>query len=361
MSRWIIHADLDAFFASVEQLDKPELRGRPVVVGAPPQSRGVVAAASYEARPFGVRSAMPMAAALRLCPEAVRVSPRFERYSEISRRVMDIFRRFTPLVEPISLDEAFLDVSEGVANGRPAEDIARAIKECVRQEVGLTVSVGVASSRSVAKIASDMGKPDGLLIVAPGTERQFLAPLPVRSLWGVGPKTAERLAAESITTIGELAERSEEWARRLFGEWGVYFLHLAQGIDDSPVVVEHERKSVSSEITFPRDVSDPRALESSLRQIARETAERLQRHGLKGRTVKIKLRLADFTTFTRQITLAQPTDAIDTISGEAARLLAREMTSGRHFRLLGVGVCNFGPEVGEERPALFSLDEPAAR
>lgn len=370
MSRWIIHADLDAFFASVEQLDNPELQGRPVIVGAPPQLRGVVAAASYEARAFGIRSAMPMAAALRLCPEAVRVSPRFERYAEISRRVMDIFRRFTPLVEPISLDEAFLDVTETVEKDRSvkepglskAERIARAIKEQVRQEVGLTVSVGVASSRSVAKIASDMGKPDGLVLVPPGTERQFLAPLPVRNLWGVGPKTAEHLAAESIHTIGELAERSEEWARRLFGERGVYLLHLARGIDDSPVVVEHETKSVSSETTFPRDIGDLRALEASLRELAEETAERLRRHGLKGRTVKIKLRLADFTTFTRQTRLARATDDIDTIYREAVRLLAREVTDGRRFRLLGVRVSNLCPSAeGQEQPTLFTLDEPDLR
>jgi DNA polymerase-4 len=368
MSRWIIHADLDAFFASVEQLDNPELRGRPVVVGGPPQSRGVVAAASYEARAFGIRSALPMVTALRLCPEAVRVPPRFERYGEISRRVMDIFRRVTPLVEPISLDEAFLDVTEAVEKGHPAEEpglaraeaIARALKERVRQEVGLTVSVGLAPSRSVAKIASDMDKPDGLVLVPPGTERQFLAPLPVRSLWGVGPKTAERLAAESITTIGDLAERSEEWARRLFGERGVDLIRLARGIDDSPVVVEREAKSVSSETTFARDIGDPRALEDSLRDLARETAERLQRHGLKGRTVRLKLRLADFTTFTRQTTLAHPTDTFDTIYREAARLLAREVTNGRRFRLLGVGVSHFsasGAE-GQQQPALFSLDEP---
>ena len=368
MSRWIIHADLDAFFASVEQLDNPELRGRPVVVGGPPQSRGVVAAASYEARAFGIRSALPMATALRLCPEAVRVPPRFERYGEISRRVMDIFRRFTPLVEPISLDEAFLDVTKAVEKGRPAEEpglsraegIARAIKEGVRQEVGLTVSVGLASSRSVAKIASDRGKPDGLVVVPPGTEREFLAPLPVRSLWGVGPKTAERLAGESITTIGELAERSQEWARAMLGERGVYLVQLASGIDDSPVVVERETKSVSSETTFPHDIGDLRALEDSLRDLARETAERLQRHGLKGRTVRVKLRLADFTTFTRQTALAHPTDTFDTIYREAARLLAREVTDARRFRLLGVGVGNFpasGGE-GEQQPALFSLDEP---
>jgi DNA polymerase-4 len=375
MSHWIIHADLDAFFASVEQLDNPELRGRPVVVGGSPQSRGVVAAASYEARAFGIRSALPMATALRLCPEAVRVPPRFERYAEISHWVMDIFRRFTLLVEPISLDEAFLDVTEALEEGHPiegpapsassgqtlsrAEGLARALKERVRQEVGLTVSVGLASSRSVAKIASDMNKPDGLVVVLPGTERQFLAPLPVRSLWGVGPKTAERLAADSITTIGELAERSEEWARALFGERGVDLIRLAKGIDDSPVVVEHETKSVSSETTFARDIGDLRALENSLRDLARETTERLQRHGLKGRTVRVKLRLADFTTFTRQTTLAHPTDGFDTIYREAAHLLAREVVDGRRFRLLGVGVSNFRPEAPQEQPALFSLDDSA--
>jgi DNA polymerase-4 len=357
MSRWIIHADLDAFFASVEQLDNPELRGRPVVVGAPPQSRGVVAAASYEARAFGVRSAMPMATALRLCPEAVRVPPRFERYAEISRRVMEIFHRWTPLVEPVSLDEAFLDVTEAVEDGSSGvETIAGAIKERVKEEVGLTVSVGAASSRSVAKIASDLGKPDGLLVVPPGTERQFLAPLPVRSLWGVGPKTAERLTSEHITTIGELAERPLEWARRLFGERGLYLLQMARGVDDSAVAVERETKSVSSETTFPRDVGDLRSLETSLRELAQETAERLRRHGLKGRTVKVKLRLADFTTFTRQITLPHPTDSTDTIYREAARLLAREVTDGRRFRLLGVGVSNFRPEEGQEQPTLFPLD-----
>jgi DNA polymerase-4 len=373
MPRWIIHADLDAFFASVEQLDNPELRGRPVVVGGSPQSRGVVAAASYEARAFGVRSALPMATALRLCPEAVRVPPRFERYAEISRRVMDIFRSVTPLVEPISLDEAFLDVTEAVGKGHLAEEpglsraeepalslskgLARALKERVRQEVGLTVSVGLASSRSVAKIASDMDKPDGLVVVSPGTERQFLAPLPVRSLWGVGPKTAERLAADSISTIGELAERSEEWARGLFGERGVDLIRLARGMDDSPVLVEHETKSVSSETTFARDIGDLRALEDSLRDLAKETVERLQRHGLKGRTVRVKLRLADFTTFTRQTTITHPTDAFDTIYREAARLLAQEVIGSRRFRLLGVGLSNFLPEGTQEQPTLFSLDD----
>jgi DNA polymerase-4 len=356
MARWIIHADLDAFFASVEQLDNPRLRGRAVVVGAPPEARGVVAAASYEARAFGVHSAMPMSTALRLCPEAIRVSPRFERYSEVSSRVMDIFRQITPLVEQLSLDEAFLDISESVRRGRSPEKMARLIKDRVRNEVGLTVSVGVASSKAVAKVASDYAKPDGLTLVPPGGERQFLAPLPVQTLWGVGPKTAQRLAAESITSIGDLAEKPEEWARSHFGARGVYFLRLAQGIDDRPVTVEHETKSVSSETTFPTDVGDLRVLETSLRQRTEDVARRLNREGLKGRTIRLKLRLADFTTFTRQITTSFPTDDQETIFEEARRLLAREVRPGRRFRLLGVGVAGLSAASREEQPTLFSLD-----
>lgn len=355
MTRCIIHADLDAFFASVEQLDNPDLRGRPVVVGGAPEARGVVAAASYEARAYGVHSAMPMRTALSLCPEAVRVSPRFQRYAEISKRVMDIFRQVTPLVEQISLDEAFLDVSERVGEGWSAEEAASTVKERVRREVGLTVSVGVASSKSVAKIASGLNKPDGLTVVPPGSERQFLAPLPVQSLWGVGPKTAERLASDSITTIGELAGQSEEWASSRFGARGLYFLSLARGIDDSPVMVEHERKSVSTETTFPRDVDDPKVLEASLRELADNTARRLRGSGLRGRTIKLKLRLADFTTFTRQTTIVRPTDAAEVILAEASRLLARELHAGRRFRLLGVGVSSLREGEAESQPSLFRL------
>ncbi len=355
MTRCIIHADLDAFFASVEQLDNPDLRGRPVVVGGAPEARGVVAAASYEARAYGVHSAMPMRTALSLCPEAVRVSPRFQRYAEISKRVMDIFRQVTPLVEQISLDEAFLDVSERVGKGWSAEEAASTVKERVRREVGLTVSVGVASSKSVAKIASGLNKPDGLTVVPPGSERQFLAPLPVQSLWGVGPKTAERLASDSITTIGELAGQSEEWASSRFGARGLYFLSLARGIDDSPVMVEHERKSVSTETTFPRDVDDPKVLEASLRELAENTARRLRGSGLRGRTIKLKFRLADFTTFTRQTTIVRPTDAAEVILAEASRLLARELHAGRRFRLLGVGVSSLREGEAESQPSLFRL------
>jgi DNA polymerase-4 len=233
--------------------------------------------------------------------------------------------------------------------------VANALKEQVRQEVGLTVSVGVASSKSVAKIASGLNKPDGLIVVPLGGERQFLAPLPVQSLWGVGPKTAERLAGDSITTIGDLAGKSEEWARSRFGARGLYFLSLARGIDDSPVMAEHETRSVSTETTFPRDVDDPKALEASLRKLAENTARRLRASGLKGRTIRLKLRLADFTTFTRQATIARPTNAAEAILAEASRLLAREMRPGRRFRLLGVGVSNLHEGEAESQPSLFQL------
>ncbi len=351
MTRRIIHADLDAFFASVEQLDSPELRGRPVVVGGPPDARGVVAAASYEARAYGVRSAMPMATALRLCPEAVRVPPRFERYGQVSRRVMEIFREVTALIEPLSLDEAFLDVSDSAL---PAEEIAAALKRRIREELGLTISIGVASSKSVAKIASDFQKPDGLTVVPPGGERQFLAPLPVRSLWGVGPKTAESLARESVSTIGELAAKPEEWARSRYGQRGLYLLRLARGEDTSPVTVEHETKSVSSETTFPTDVSSRHELEAALHDLAEHVARRLKRGGLRGKTVKIKLRLADFTTFTRQTSRPAATDDLAVIFEEASRLLAKEVREGRRFRLLGVGVSGFAPEKATAaQPSLF--------
>lgn len=357
MPRRIIHADLDAFFAAVEQLDRPELRGRPVVVGGPLEGRGVVAAASYEVRRFGVHSAMPMRTALRLCPQAVRVAPRFQRYAEVSRLVMGIFREFTPLVEQVSFDEAFLDVSE---RPEPSEQLARDLKQQVRERVGLTVSVGVASSKSVAKIASDFQKPDGLTLVPPGGEREFLAPLPVQRLWGVGPKTAQRLARDGITTIGDLAARSEQWAVRRYGQRGRELLNLARGIDDRPVVVERETKSVSSETTFPGDLEDPEELRIALRCQAERTAERLRRVGLRGKTVRLKLRLADFTTFTRQTTLSHPTDDIEVIFGEAARLLDREVSRGRRFRLLGVGVSSLSEGTESPQPSLFPASSEAS-
>jgi len=336
VARTIIHADLDAFYASVEQLDRPELRGKPVLVGGPPEARGVVAAASYEARRFGVHSAMPMSRALRLCPQAVRVSPRFDRYGEVSRQVMDIYRSVTPLVEPLSLDEAFLDVTDRISRYGGPEALARHLKAEVKQATGLTVSVGVASNKSVAKIASDRGKPDGLVAVPPGQEPSFLEPLPVRALWGVGPKAEAVLDAAGIRTLGQLARADPLQLESLFGSRAPLLQRLAQGIDERPVETHYERKSVGAETTFPRDLPDGPELRGQLARIAAEVALRLAKGGLKARTVSIKLRYADFRTITRQASRIEATCDLGTIQNTAAALLAKTARPGDRFRLLGI-------------------------
>ena len=341
--RHIIHADLDAFYATVEQLDNPELRGKPVLVGGRPENRGVVATASYEARPFGVRSAMPMRTAVRLCPQGIIVPPRFTRYRDMSRRVMDVFREFTELIEPLSLDEAYLDITDGVdeEGGRWPLGVALEVKRRVREETGLTVSVGVSVSKSVSKIASDLDKPDGLVVVPPGDQAEFLAPLPVGKLWGIGPKTAEKLRADGVDTIGALAAQSQEWFQRTFGQRAEAVRLRALGLDEEPVHTERITKSVSSETTFPDDIGGDDRLRSVLEELSEGVAQSLERKGLQGRTVTVKMRLADFTTFTRQSTLTQPSNAPAPIRELAWRLLSAELTPGRTFRLLGVGVSNF--------------------
>ena len=339
--RHILHADFDAFYTSVEQLDNPNLRGKPVVVGGSPEGRGVVASASYEARRFGVRSAMPMRTALQRCPRAIRVEPRFERYQQVSRQVMAIFREITPLVEPLSLDEAYLDVTELVAPGRPPRRIAADLRRRVETELGLTISVGVATSKSVAKIASEMDKPDGLTVVPPGTELSFLAPLEVDKLWGIGPKTAARLAVEGIHTIADLANKPDVWLDERFGRNGRQMRRLALAEDDRPVVVERDRKSVSAETTLAEDSGDPEALLELLDLLSRRVGRHLAGRGMGGRTVKVKLRLADFTTFIRQTTLSEPVESADAIAAAAEGLLRRELRPGRLFRLVGVGVSGF--------------------
>ncbi len=366
MRRIILHADLDAFYASVEQLDRPELRGRPVVVGGPPEARGVVAAASYEARRFGVRSAMPMAQALRLCPEAVRVPPRFDRYGEVSRQVMAIFRDMTPLVEPLSLDEAFLDVTEQAESFGGAAALARQLKAEVKRTTGLTVSVGAGSNKTVAKIASDMRKPDGLVGVPPGQEAAFLEPLPVRALWGIGPRTEEALAAAGIRTVGELARADPVQLERHFGSRGPFFQQLAQGRDDRPVVTEQERKSVGSETTFVRDLPDGPELRAQLGRIAAEVAERLAHEGVRARTVILKLRYADFRTITRQTSRPDATDSADEIRRTAEALLSKVALAGDRFRLLGIHCSHLTTERVEqislwkgEGPTFWATREPS--
>ena len=339
--RYILHADLDAFYASVEQLDNPILKGSPLVVGGSPDQRGVVAAASYEARKYGVHSAMPMRTAFKLCPELVRISPRFARYREISRQVMDIFRGLTSLVEPLSLDEAYIDVSEQVPAEKYVDEVASNLKIRVQEETGLVVTIGGGSSKTVAKIASQVAKPDGLLLVKTGTEQVFMGPLDVSIISGVGPKTAAVLRESGIATIGHLATCEEGWLRQNFGKRGPELKERALGQDRGQVTPHRETKSVSAEVTMIQDVEDTDVLVERIEQLAFRVASQLQQKGIEGKTVYIKLRLANFTTLTRQMTLLAPTANSDDITRVACDLLRHEQRPGRKFRLVGVGATNF--------------------
>jgi DNA polymerase IV len=349
----ILHCDLDAFYASVEQLDRPELRGRPVIVGGT-SNRGVVAAASYEARVFGVHSALPIARARRLCPHGEYVFPRFERYQEKSREVFAILRSFTPLVEPLASDEAFLDVSGAHRLFGSGPEIAHAVKQRVKAETGLTISVGAATTKLLAKLASDLSKPDGLLVVEAGTELAFLHPLPVQRLWGVGPATLERLARLGITTVGDLAATEAATLVKLLGDVHGRHLHaLAHNRDPRPVDPDVEGKSIGSESTFAHDLLERRDVERETLRLADLTAARLRKASRAGRTVTLKVRWSDFHTVTRSSTLSGPTDSSAVIARTALELV-RAVDTGDGIRLLGVSVANFGP-AGAEQASLFSL------
>lgn len=338
----ILHVDLDAFFASVEQRDRPELRGRPVVVGGGgPADRGVVSAASYEARRFGIRSAMPLRTAAALCPEAVFVPVDGRKYAAVSGRVMGILGRFSPLVEPISIDEAFLDVAGTRSLLGSPEDVARAIKAAIRTELSLTASVGIASTKLVAKVASDLRKPDGLVVVPEGQEAAFLAPLPIARLWGVGDRTAAVLAEYGATTIGDLAGLPEDLLRRRLGRQGSLLSQRARGIDPSPVAGGHAVKSISHEHTFDVDTSDLELIESTLLALAEGVAARLRASGLRAGSVTIKIRDADFHTVVRQATLVDTSDQADAIWRTSLRL-ARPELRGIRVRLLGVAATRLG-------------------
>ena len=339
----ILHADIDAFFASVEQLDNSELRGHPVIVGGGIEDRGVVATASYEARLSGVASAMPMKTALRLCPEAIRITPRFDRYQELSREVMSIFRDITPVIEPISLDEAFLDVSR-LGDVLP-QSIALDLKKKIKKSVGLTISVGMASSKGIAKIASDMGKPDGLIIVKKGDEQRFLAPLEVSKLWGVGPKSASTLAKKPV-----------DWLIDNFGKNGFAMHKMSLGQDYSPVGIVKNRKSVSTETTLSEDTADPSAVRDLVSRLSKEITVDLQQKNLLARTVKLKLRLNDFTTLTRQITFSESQDSVESISEATNILVERELEPGRQFRLVGVGLSGLQDKTVLEVPIQGRFD-----
>lgn len=358
--RAILHVDLDAFFASVEQLDHPEWRGLPVIVGGDPNRRGVVSTASYEARRFGIHSAMSSARAAQLCPNAIWAPSRFDRYREFSSAVFAILRDVSPLVQPVSVDEAFLDVTPGRHASDHPVDVAETIRRRIA-ELGLTASVGVATSKTVAKIASDHQKPDGLTVVWPGGEAEFLAPLPVRAMSGIGPRTAGRLEAFGVRTLGRLSLLDDVTAREVLGAGSATVLDRARGIDDRPVRDNEGVKSVSNERTFAVDVRTPQDVDSALEALAVKVGSRLRGKALAGRTVTVKLRFADFTTRTVRRTLEAPTDD-ETVFLPVARTLVREAWSpGVGLRLLGVGVSGFDSRT-EQLPLIQDAERaPAGR
>ena len=347
MARTILHLDLDAFYCAVEENKDPTLRNKPFAVGGKPSERGVVSSCSYAARKFGVRSAMPMAHALRACPGLIIVPPRHRLYSEASKKVMDRLRKLTPLVEQISIDEAFLDISD-LAD--LPERVARGLQAGIRDELGLPSSIGIAPNKLVAKIATEVGKkaakgggpPFALTIVPSGKEADFLAPLPADMLWGVGQKTSARLGELGIHTIGDIASWPENELIRLFGENGREMAKHARGRDDRPVVTKREIKSISQEITFSRDVRDDQSIEKTLRDLSAQVGRRLRKNELAGSTVKLKIRWPDFTTLTRQVTLPNPTDQESEIIKAMLELLRKIRKPGQAVRLIGVGVSGLG-------------------
>jgi DNA polymerase IV len=356
--RTILHVDLDAFFAAVEQRDRPELRGKPVIVGGGgPNQRGVVSTASYEARVFGVHSAMPLRTAGALCPHGVFLPVDGRKYSRVSKDVLAILRRFTPNVEPISIDEAFLDVTGSRKLFGDGETIGRAIKAAVRDEVQLTISVGVARTKLVAKIASDLRKPDGLVVVPPGTEAEFLAPLPITRLWGVGAKSAAMLSEYGVRTIGDLAALPEDLLERRFGKVGAMIGGRARGLDADTVSDRDPAKSIGHEHTFDVDSSDREVIERSLLGLSEGVAGRLRDSGVKASTVTVKIRDSSFRTITRQRTLKEPTDLTEPIFRTALEL-ARPEVRGKRIRLLGVTASGLGER---DQLSLFGSDDPARR
>lgn len=352
----IIHLDMDAFYPAVEVLDNPALKGKPVIVGGT-KERGVVSSASYEARKFGIHSAQPMATAMRLCPEGIFLPVRMSRYKEVSRRVFDIFYRFTPLVEPISIDEAFLDVTGSTRLfGEPVE-IAKKIKQMVLEETGLTVSAGVAPSKFVAKIASDIDKPHGLTVVPPDRIRDFLDPLAIKKMWGVGKVTQEALARLNIRTFGDLSQVPVKVLEQEFGKQGLKMHLLSMGIDEREVAPEHDAKSIGHEETFLQDTIDADVAKKELLSLANRVAHRMRREAVNGRTITLKVKYTDFVQITRSATLPQSTDDGQEIYSTACCLLKKTDVGERPVRLLGISLSQLSSLGLKEQLSLFQQDK----
>jgi DNA polymerase-4 len=348
----ILHLDMDAFYPSVEVLDNPELKGKPVIVGGG-RERGVVSSASYEARRFGVHSALPMATAMRLCPDGIFLPGRMARYQEISRAVFDIFRQFTPLMEPLSIDEAFLDVTGSERLLGQPDEIAKKIRQKVFELTGLTVSAGVAPSKFVAKIASDIEKPDGLTVVPPDRVRDFLDPLPIKKMWGVGKVTQESLERLNIRTFKDLSNVPLKILEKKFGKHGLKMHELSMGMDDRDVVPEHDVKSIGHEQTFLRDVTELEEAKKSLLALTNKVAQRMRRNGIAGKTVTLKVKYSDFFQITRSDTLAEPTDDGLEMYSTVCRLLEKTEVGRRPIRLLGVSLSQLNFPGKEDQLSLF--------
>ncbi|MFL9483987.1 DNA polymerase IV [Chitinophagaceae bacterium LWZ2-11] len=359
MLRKIIHIDMDAFYASVEQRDNPDYRGKPIAVGGSPEGRGgVVATCSYEARKFGIRSAMPSKRALQLCPHVIFVRPRFAAYKEVSQKVREIFHRYTDIIEPLSLDEAYLDVTEDKQNIGSAIEIAKLIKQAIKDELQLTASAGVSINKFVAKIASDLNKPDGLTFIGPSKIESFMESLAVEKFYGVGKVTAEKMKNMNLHTGADLKKLSEDELVKHFGKTGRFYYKIVRGVDDRPVEPHQETKSLAAEDTFPYDLTDVDEMNIELDKIARTVCNRLQHYQLKGRTITLKIKYGDFKQITRSKSLPTGVNDFDTITTISKELLLASGIEDKKIRLLGISLSNFGEiktRTKDENPGQLEL------
>ena len=346
----ILHVDMDAFYAAIEQRDNPNLVGKPVVVGGSPTGRGVIAAASYEARKFGLHSAMPSAQAIRLCPRAIFIKPQIEKYSAVSKQIREIFNRFTPVFEPLALDEAFLDVAGSQKLFGDAETIGRQIQTTIAEELQLVASVGVAPNKFLAKLASDLDKPNGFMVVQQANVTEFLDPLDISRVWGIGPKTQQTFLKLGVQRIGQLRRLPMETLKQLFGLNADHFWRLARGIDTRQVVPDRIAKAVGHESTFSYDVSDDHVLESWVWELADQVGKRLRRNQIRGKTIRVKIRFHDFRTISRSKTITAHTNATRTIAENSLRLLHAVRDEQRDsIRLLGVSVGGLSSQTGQQK------------